>query len=610
MAAAVSGAPHGREATRIIRPDGLGPFRARPPLPVVLYLAAREGRLVRGPGGAFAVVEPPVARAAEWAATPIGSSALASLARWWDHLTFVVPPLVVLLVAVPVVLASPTGAVIVLVTAVAYLTLVMVVALGKLALRSLSGYGRRGDGPMGGELRSYHWTCTLCHVPDPAGLGPLLRAAVDRAASLTSTVLPEDRAFGTVLVGLRAAAVTTPAARRELSGLPDVRAVGEDDWYVVTRTGGVRPPRREAVKPVAMVRLLLLALVTAPAAMAQYVAETERQACLTESCAGRPVSFASAVGWLLRHAVGDFAGPATASSRTLGVLTMVFVPVMVVCVVLAVVQNVRYVAARRDLLYRDLESRSTVFVLVASATERDAVVDAVRAAAPETRPERGERGEHAVLRLGRLGATEVVLAQSEQGTVGAGAMTMTATALLANTDPRRTSVIVTGICYGLASRDLDGGDQEIGDVVVSKQLHLYDHRKVTVGPTGEPVETVRGASPEASPRLLSHARTLAGLWAGAPVHIGPVISLNTLLDNADARERLKASSPEALAGEMEAAGAYEAATAAHVGWLLVKGISDWGVDKSDDAQRSAARNAADFVVALIADLHHPDPLDP
>lgn len=34
-------------------------------------------------------------------------------------------------------------------------------------------------------------------------------------------------------------------------------------------------------------------------------------------------------------------------------------------------------------------------------------------------------------------------------------------------------------------------------------------------------------------------------------------------------------------------------------WLLVKGTSDWGRDKTSGPQASAARNAADFVVRLL-----------
>ena len=55
-----------KRARDTIRPRGLGLYRARPPLPILLYLADREGRLVGRSADAFAVIEPPIARSADW----------------------------------------------------------------------------------------------------------------------------------------------------------------------------------------------------------------------------------------------------------------------------------------------------------------------------------------------------------------------------------------------------------------------------------------------------------------------------------------------------------------------------------------------------------------
>jgi nucleoside phosphorylase len=130
-----------------------------------------------------------------------------------------------------------------------------------------------------------------------------------------------------------------------------------------------------------------------------------------------------------------------------------------------------------------------------------------------------------------------------------------------------------------------------------------DHKKVTVRDDGERHEINRGPHPEPSTRLLSHARALSFGYQKARVHFGPVISLNTLLDNAQERDKLKRANEEAIAGEMELAGLYAAAALTKTDWILVKGISDWGAGKSDTAQEDAARNAADFVTALIAQMY-------
>jgi nucleoside phosphorylase len=300
--------------------------------------------------------------------------------------------------------------------------------------------------------------------------------------------------------------------------------------------------------------------------------------------------------WLLHFVAQQPTGPATWMSRSIGALTTVALVTTALCLAVVLRQRARYRRARGKLVYRALGdgSRSTVLILVVNDIERNAVI----AAAGGPDPVVDQFGAHAIYRLGRFGSTDVVLAQSQQGTVDAGAMTLTSEALLRRLRPG--AAILTGICYGLKSRELDGGDQEIGDVVVSTQLRGMDHKKVTERPGGVRREINRGERVSPSPRLLSSARALAWNWPRPAVHTGPVVSLNTLVDSAAERRRIKIAEEEAVAGEMELAGLHAAATLTKTDWILVKGISDWGVGKSDGDQKRAARNAADFVVALIA----------
>ena len=58
---------------------------------------------------------------------------------------------------------------------------------------------------------------------------------------------------------------------------------------------------------------------------------------------------------------------------------------------------------------------------------------------------------------------------------------------------------------------------------------------------------------------------------------------------------MKQLAPEAIGLEMEGAGLYSAANKRKVDWIIVKGISDWGFNKSDRWQQLAATNAAEFV---------------
>lgn len=105
--------PRTREAKQAqgrIRPRSLGLYRVRPPLPVLLYLADREGRLVGRSADAFAVIEPPIARNAEWHRAmrnrPGWVRALGRLVRAWPFILPYAPAVIAMLVAVPLALVS------------------------------------------------------------------------------------------------------------------------------------------------------------------------------------------------------------------------------------------------------------------------------------------------------------------------------------------------------------------------------------------------------------------------------------------------------------------------------------------------------------------------
>ncbi|MFI5911388.1 hypothetical protein [Dactylosporangium sp. NPDC051541] len=314
------------------------------------------------------------------------------------------------------------------------------------------------------------------------------------------------------------------------------------------------------------------------------------------------MTFVKALAWIARHIYFQFPSPATAPSQIIGVLVTILVPVMAVSVVMTLKWRIRYQRARRDLMYKAVErmaSGPTVAIVVVNETECGAVEEAFAARAPGLIPKPGKAGAKAVTLLGTHGGARIVLAQSEQGTVGAGSMPWTVDNLIKHLDP--AFLVLTGVCYGLNAHDLDGGDQRLGDVVVATQLCAVDHRKLTTRPDGSQYEINRGPRTEATSNLLSHARTL-GRHRIPKVHFGHMLSLNTLVNSREERARLQALNEEAVAGEMEAAGLYAAAEQAKCDWILVKGISDWGIQKTDDHQSRAARHAADFVADLIAQI--------
>ncbi len=244
------------------------------------------------------------------------------------------------------------------------------------------------------------------------------------------------------------------------------------------------------------------------------------------------------------------------------------------------------------------EAVSSVLLVVVAHPEREAVLAAVQDVTG-ARWTRRFLPHHTIYELGRIGGTDVLLAQVAQGSVtpdsagaGAGAGELI-TAL------RPDHVILTGICYGLKDDDRRR-PQQLGDVLVANQLRLIAHHKFARGADGHELRLQRGGAVHPSPALLDRLQSAALDWRNpAAVHVGPMLSESVLVDSADYRARLKAAEPEAIGGEMEGAPFYAAAVRAKVNWALVKGISDWAYGKGDGHQQMAADNAASLVVHML-----------
>lgn len=580
--------------------------RSRPPLSVVLYLAGRESRLVWESEDAFAVVEPPTARVQEWSRGSKAPRGLALVVRWWDLAILGVPAMLLIAVAVPVAFTpwGKTAALVMGLAAMAYVTAQMSVGALRLMWSLLRRFSyRRGAGRdfLVDELRSYHWVVTLLHSPRPEAVEGLLEQTANRAAALDAQ-LTANAAYGTTLLACNARCVTDAAGREVLRASSLLRRVDESDWYVNRPTRKVKPPTTNAIEPISALRLMGLATVLVLGMQANFIAVLERRSCGDGSCSRQPVTFLQAAEWLLHRLSWQSSSfePLTWQSRSLGVATMFLGPVLAACVITGLRRHLRYQDEQKKMMYAHLDeepaARSTVLLLVVNETERDAAIAAVCQQSGCTEPRTEQVDLHTVFRLGALGSNDIVLAHSEQGTVSSHGMTTTAGALLNHLSP--DAVILTGVCYGLKSRKYDGGDQELGDLIVSTQLRAVDHRKVTVL-DGERHEINRGPRPEPAIPLLSRARAATHGWTGPPVRFGAVLSLNTLLNDPEERGRLQRQDEEAIGGEMELAGLYAAAARTKTDWLLVKGISDWGRDKESAPQALAARNAADFVVRLL-----------
>lgn len=198
--------------------------------------------------------------------------------------------------------------------------------------------------------------------------------------------------------------------------------------------------------------------------------------------------------------------------------------------------------------------------------------------------------------LGVIGGAHTFLVRSEMGAGGLGGAILTVAAGIADLNP--AAVIMPGIAFGI-----DPQRQQIGDILVARQLMLYDLQKVATDSEGGFVLRARGDRPSASPWLLDRFRAGGDDWQGAALHFGLVLSGDKLIDNLDFRDQLLRFEPEAIGGEMEGAGLYVAAQSRKVDWLLVKAICDWADGKKsqnkEENQVLAARNAMAYVFHVI-----------
>ncbi len=157
------------------------------------------------------------------------------------------------------------------------------------------------------------------------------------------------------------------------------------------------------------------------------------------------------------------------------------------------------------------------------------------------------------------------------------------------------AIIMVGIAFGI-----DDQKQQLGDILISEQLRLYDLARIGTTATNQPTITLRGDKPHAAPSLINLYKSADLTWKGAPTRFGPLLTGDKLIDNQDYRAELRALEPEAIGGEMEGAGLYVACHEAKVDWILIKAICDWAdgnkAQDKDARQALAARNAAEFAL--------------
>lgn len=608
-------AEFGRDTVNTVRPRGVtGLFRSRAPLPILLYVASREGRLVWRSADSLALLQPPgdLPRAAPGG---VRLWLLRQVNRRWEMLLFAGPPVVLLLIVLGLIaIRGLVGRNVLLIGGVSLALLAMFYVSTLMAAMAMFGirwfYRELGRPPPPGDivaaelLPGERWSMTLCHHLAPARSDELLRHVELHLEKLITA----DAQVALDRLGVRAGHL---GLTETLVCIPRGVTTGYMRTAVERWSGGQGgelmmkiPGDRARKQPVRLFEaggfffwyvgaVLMIILLEA-----FLVAQWERAACGTH-CAGRPADYPSAVRWLAQRLFFTDApglSPATTEAWVVGWLTSVMsftgIGVAIVAVVLYWKYHEKKVKEYREVI-EAAHRRTRTLLLVATKRERDAVLEAVRAI-NGVEPRLRHLPQHTVFELGELSRTEVLLAQSEQGAVGPAASAITAAGLIARLEP--DFLVVTGVCFGLRPQE-----QKLGDVVVSRQLRAIDHRKETdaMGAERRPVTLLRGDFVTPSPTLLRRFSSADVGWRDATVHSGTMLSSSVLVNSKQVRDRLVKLDPEAIGGEMEGAGVYAAAAPEKVDWIVVKAISDWGYDKDDLAQERAARNAASFVVHTV-----------
>jgi len=198
---------------------------------------------------------------------------------------------------------------------------------------------------------------------------------------------------------------------------------------------------------------------------------------------------------------------------------------------------------------------------------------------------------------GIINGQRVIHVTSMMGSGQAGGSRETTKKALEDLNPQL--LIAVGICWGA----WEDKDQAIGDVIISQQVQMGHSVKIAnheVVPRGARSETDATVVKLFQAAQRNHAPDLR-------THTGLIVSLDTLFDNEDLRNKFRTSLSGLKGGEMEAMGIYEAIRDSQIkpDWLVIKGICDWGYkknstpDQKEVDQAKAAKAAANLCAVTL-----------
>jgi nucleoside phosphorylase len=159
-----------------------------------------------------------------------------------------------------------------------------------------------------------------------------------------------------------------------------------------------------------------------------------------------------------------------------------------------------------------------------------------------------------------------------------------------------THLISVGICFGLLPEKNGEPYQKCGDVLVSTEIQDYETARI-----GTEKTINRGEKLPAGTGLLQAARLVRPNFAEADfkIYFGQIISGQKLVDSKEFVENLRTEFPGAIGGEMEGNAVSASGQFNGKEWVMIKGICDWGMGKTDNWQDVAALNACDVAMKMI-----------
>jgi len=240
------------------------------------------------------------------------------------------------------------------------------------------------------------------------------------------------------------------------------------------------------------------------------------------------------------------------------------------------------------------EVKETAKILLVTATdvETSALHEHLRPLHPRARKCLTQTAGNQTYYIGRFGSYAVIHVQCQMGSISPGASNSTVAEALSYWNIK--AVVMVGIAFGV-----DQTKQKIGDVLISKNLCLYEIKRV-----GESEEIQRGSIPPCGAKLLNRfSNSLEWTHALGDEQNARLISTNmlsgeSLIDNHKHLAKLLESFPQAEGGEMEGTGVFSAAHQDGVEWILVKAICDFADGKKSQGKKAKQKVAAESAASL------------